>query len=232
MVAGGRCDPLSALSRQPREPSSHERPSQLASRPRHRHPGAPLHEPRPAPGGGAVRDRLRRRLLRLRRRRTALSGGAGGPLERLARVQRAAAGGRRHAADGAAALFADLRRPLARARHRPRRGAPEDRAEGALEGAVRQLRLGGQRPGDQAGLVLPQRHRQAGQEEDHRPPARLSRRHGRGGEPDGSGPQPRRLGPADRPDTAHRLPEPLSPRRARREPRPRSSSASSASWRR
>ncbi len=46
------------------------------------------------------------------------------------------------------------------------------RAGADEQGVLRQLRLRGQRHGDQDGLVLQQRARPAAQEEDHRPDAR------------------------------------------------------------
>ena len=52
------------------------------------------------------------------------------------------------------------------------------------EGLLRQLRLRGDRHRDQADLVLQQRARPAGEEEDHRAPARLSRHHRGRGQPD------------------------------------------------
>ena len=61
----------------------------------------------------------------------------------------------------AAADLSHLQRPLERGDDRTVSGAVEDFAEGPRQGAVCQLRLGGQRPGGQDRLVLQQRDRPA-----------------------------------------------------------------------
>ncbi len=70
--------------------------------------------------------------------------------------------------------------------HRARRAIDRARAGGNGQSALRELRLRGERHGDQARLVLQQCHRPAEEEEDHLAQARVPRRDGRDREPDGT----------------------------------------------
>ena len=80
-----------------------------------------------------------------------------------------------------------------------------DGARGHGEGALRELRLRGERHRDQARLVHQQRARPAAEEEDHLAAARLSRRDHRDREPDRARVRARRLRPSDRAHPARRL---------------------------
>ena len=199
MVAGGRCDPLSALSISPLQPAYESRPAMSAL------PNSlaardiatlvhPLYEPHRhqevgpfviASGDGCyVYDDAGRRYLEGWR-----GSGARPRLQRAAGwwpPPRGRWSGRR------------TRRYLGGRSHEPaidsRRGV--DRAEGSLEGAVRQLRLGGQRPGDQAtwyyhnAIGKPRRRSSAGSAAITASPS--------GGQPDRAGPNH-----ADLPDRPH-----------------------------
>ena len=97
---------------------------------------------------------------------------------------------------------------LCRPRHRGLDHACQDdhrpRAEGHVAGLFRPLRFGRQRDQHQADLVLQQRARPAGEEEDHLALARLSRLRRDDRLADRPRPVPQRLRPAARADPAHR----------------------------
>ena len=82
------------------------------------------------------------------------------------------------------------------------------------QGVLRQLRLRGERHPGQARLVLQQPPRQAPEEEDHLAARRLSREHGRGGEPDRPPDVPPGLRPAAPDGAPHEGPGLLSGRGA------------------
>ena len=134
---------------------------------------------------------------------------------RQLRLQRERAGGCGHRAVPRAALLPLADRQDDRA-HGAACRAPQGvhaRADGA--GVLRELRLRGQRHAGQARLVLPQRHRQAGEEEDHLPLHGLPRRDLRRGQrhrhpADAHGLRP----PGERPLPQDRLPALLPLRRA------------------
>ena len=89
---------------------------------------------------------------------------------------------------------------------RPGRAADRHGAGADVEGVLRRLRLGGERHRGEDGLVLQQRDRPPAEEEDHLAHPRLSRHHGRVGQPDRPARQSPRLRPADRQHPAHVLP--------------------------
>ncbi len=132
------------------------------------------------------------------------------------RLRQRGAGRDRARADVAAVLHAPVRRAQPRAGHRAGREDQGHLARARLQGVLHQLGLGGQRHADQDRLVLQQRARPAQAQEDHRPPARLSRHHRCGGQPLGARRVPCRFRSADRGRAAHRLPAPLEIRRSRR----------------
>ena len=137
---------------------------------------------------------------------------------RQLRVQRERSRGCRDRAVPGAALLPLADRQDDRA-HGPTRGAAQGVdpcADG--QGLLRQLGLGGQRHAGQARLVLPQRHRQAGKEEDNLPLHGLPRRDLRRGQRHRHPADARGLRPArQRPLPQDRLPALLPLRRAWRE---------------
>ena len=166
--------------------------------------------------GPLVLERARRHLC-LRHRRQALHRGFGGPVVHGARVRQRRAGRDRARADVAPVLLASVRRAQPRAGDRAGREDQGDVAGAGLQGVLHQLGLGGQRHADQDRLVLQQRARPAQAQEDHCPPARLSRHHGRHRQPVGAFRVPRRFRPADRGHPPHRLPALLEERARGRE---------------
>ena len=134
------------------------------------------------------------------------------------RVQRERAGGRGDRAVPRAALLSLADRQDDRAHGPPRRAAQgvDPCADG--ESLLRQLGLGGERHAGQARLVLPQRHRQAREEEDRLPLHGFPRGHLRRRQRHRHPADARGLRPAgERPLPQDRLPALLPLRRARRE---------------
>ena len=137
---------------------------------------------------------------------------------RQLRLQRERIGGCRDRAVPRPALLPLADRQDDRAHGAPCRAAQGVHARTDGAGLLRQLGLGGQRHAGQARLVLPQRHRQAGEEEDHLPLHGLPRRDLRGRERHRHPADAHGLRPAgQRPLPQDRLPALLPLRRARRE---------------
>ena len=97
--------------------------------------------------------------------------------------------------------------------------AVADRAGADEQGAVPVLRFRGERHGDQAGLVLPRRDRQAEQAKDHRPQDGLSRQHVGRDQRVGQGGHACRFRPAVPGLPPHRISALLPPAPCRRERR-------------
>ena len=130
---------------------------------------------------------------------------------RLARLLRKRADrARRLRPNAQARLLSHVPASGARGEHRPRRKAHPDRSGADVEGAVPVLGLGGQRYRDQARLVLPGGNGAAAEEQDHRPPQRLSWQHHRRRQRLGQAGHARGLQSALADDAAHRVP-PLLP---------------------
>ena len=117
--------------------------------------------------------------------------------------------------DEEASLLSRLRPQNRRRDDRACRKADLNRAGSHVQGVVCQFGIGGQRSRDQVDLVLQQRARAAGKEEDHLPQQGLSRDHRRHRQPDGAGSDPQGFRSAHRPVPAYGLP-PLLPERRRR----------------
>ena len=187
---------------------------------RRRGAAAPLHRRRGAARHRRAGHRARRGRPGLRPGRPALHRGLAGlwccrPRLRQRRAGRGGAG-----ADGEAALLPPLRRPQPRAGGRARREDQGARARPDGAGLLPVERVGGERHPGQVRLVLQQRPRPPGEEEDHQPGQGLPRRHHRRRLADRPAEQPPRLRPAGRPASATPPPRTTgrapSPARARR----------------
>ena len=152
---------------------------ELSRRQRRRLLRPPADQPAQTRAGRSGGHQPRRGRLHLRRCRRALHRDGRGAVVRIARFfrQRAHRAGRLRP-DAQARLLPHLPAPRARGQHRSGREADPACARADVEGAVPVLGLGSQRHGHQARLVLSGGHGPAGQEQDHRPPGRLSRQYG------------------------------------------------------
>ena len=117
-------------------------------------------------------------------------------MERRGRLRRGAAGERRGGADAQVAVLPFVLAQIASRGDRAGRAAGAHGAGRDVESPFHVIGLGGQRFRDQDDLVLQQRARPSAEEEDHRSPARLSRRDHRLGQPDRPAGLPARLRPA------------------------------------
>ena len=198
-------EPSDVRSADPQPVARGARPAQLP---------APVHGARRSSRERAARDRRRRGRVAARSGRATLLRRHGRPVVRGHRLRPSR--GRRSdlPAGKEAQLLPRLLVDGDGAVDPPRRPADPARARRHEQGVLRQLRLRCQRHQGQAGLVLQQPARQAGEGEDHLAPERLSRRHGGRRQPDRAAAAAQGVAPADSRGQAHGVPRRL-PRQAR-----------------